>query len=111
MTQLDQFLIDESKRHISQNEKTYEDIIASVIDNLMDQIRVDPFRPEFVVHLVKVKSTHHDNHEVVHSVKPAELLFYLSHYGLSKISSNALLRSNLSLDKIIRVVVVNHHYR
>lgn len=110
MTILDDFLIEESKRQISQLEKTFDLILDEVIDNLMEQIRTDPFIENFTVHLVKrSKNDPRLPHEVCHDVEPSKLLFYLTHFGLNKISSNALLRSNFSIDKVIRIVVVNKH--
>lgn len=111
MTTLDEFLIEESKRQISQHEKTFDLILDEVISNLMEQIKADPFLENFTVHLVKKSKTDPKlAHEVCHNEDPQRLLFYLTHYGLNKISSNALLRSNFSIDKVIRIVVMNKHF-
>lgn len=111
MTRLDHFLVEESKRQISQDEKTFDLVINDVVDNLMDQVRVNPFLTEFTVHLVQRKDGSKLPHIVHHDTDPNRLLFYLTHYGLNKISSNALLRSNFDLDKVIKIVVVNKHFR
>ena len=111
MTILDEFLIEESKRQISRHEKTFDLILDDVISNLMEQIKRDPFAENFTVHLVKKSKIDPGlPHEVCHDVDPSKLLFYLTHYGLNKISANALLRSNFSIDKVIRIVVVNKNH-
>lgn len=108
MTNLDQFLFDEAKRQISQHEKTFTAILNDVINNLMDQIRKNPFATDFTVHLVKKEKWEPKFDHVVHyDADPNTLLFYLAHEGLGKISTNAVLRNSITVDKTIRILLNN----
>ncbi|QAU03951.1 hypothetical protein Henu6_gp148 [Acinetobacter phage Henu6] len=108
MTTLDQFICDEARKQISQYEKTFEAILNDVINNLMDQIRKNPFSADFTVHLVKKEKWEPKLDHVVHyDADPNKLLFYLAHEGLSKISANASLRNSITVDKVIRIVLNN----
>ncbi|WJJ54731.1 hypothetical protein [Acinetobacter phage AB1I1M-1] len=104
--------MEESKRQISQYEKTFESIINNVISNFKRQITKDPFRENFVVHLVNGNTTDPNlEHVVKHGQDPSKLLFYLTHFGLLKISGNASLQSNFSVDKVIRITYHNMQFR
>ena len=112
MTTLDEFLMEESKRQISQFEKTFETIIKGIVDNFTRQITKDPFKDTYTVHVVRADEVPANlDHLVKHGQDQKKFLFYLMHYGIAKISAYATISANLDIDRVIRVTLINHTTR
>lgn len=113
MTILDEFLMEESKRQISQYEKTFEPLIENLIGNFKRQITKNPFLESYVVHLVhKDVNDNTLSHSIPYGFDTAKLYLYLHKFGAEKISASASFQNNYGgVTGVIHVTVYNFNYR
>lgn len=109
MTTLDEILMEQSKEQISQYEKTFDAIINQVISSFSRQITKDPFKEYFTVHVIHGNPIDTTLGGIVkHGQDQAKLLFYLTHYGIQKISEHATLQPNFGVDNAIKITYHNY---